>query len=53
MNNYKFQAESNQLKESDTGESYELKEQEWENERRMLMSLIEKNQEYAYNAQEK
>jgi hypothetical protein len=48
-----FQRELSELKKSESGESYDLKEQEWEVERKMLMGLIEKNQEYAYNAQEK
>ena len=38
-----FQNELNRLRGSDTGEgSYELKEHEWETERKMLMGLIEK-----------
>ena len=49
----KFYDELSKYKDSDGSESYEIKEQEWEVERKMLMGLIEKNQQYAYNAQEK
>jgi len=48
-----FRNELKKLKESDSSQSYDIKEQDWEAERKMLMGLIEKNQQYAYNAQEK
>lgn len=49
-----YQSQIKQIKEQDSSvEEFSAREYEWEVERNMLMSLVEKNQEYTYNAQEK
>ena len=49
-----YQSQIKHIKEQDSSvEEFSAREYEWEVERNMLMSLVEKNQEYTYNAQEK